>query len=254
MIPRGLTRRVAADWARLGRATPSPELFEDNMTQALPEPIHRWLRRAIEPGTPLRLGAEVRMHGQVRLGAWRPFTAVQRLTLSEGFVWAATARFFGLPVAGFDRYSRGDGQMRWRLLDLVPVMKAEGTDVTRSAAGRHAGELLTYLPTAALADEISWHPIDDKRATARLFVGADRVEVTLTVSPDGSLTELVLPRWGNPNGAGFGEYCFGAGFTEQQAWAGLILPHKITAGWYYGTDRWPESQFIRYTIDDVVPY
>jgi hypothetical protein len=55
------------------------------------------------------------MRGHIRLGGWRPFTAQQVLAPS-GFVWAATARVAGLPVTGFDRYSSGTGQMRWRLL------------------------------------------------------------------------------------------------------------------------------------------
>jgi hypothetical protein len=105
------------------------------------------------------------MHGEVRLGAWRTFTALQRLA-PTGFVWAATARLFGLPVTGFDRFTRGTGQMRWRLLNAIPVMAAEGEDVTLSAAGRHAGELLVAVPAAALDPTVSWTTVDPDPATA----------------------------------------------------------------------------------------
>jgi len=37
--------------------------------------------------------------------------------------------------------------MRWRLLDLIPVMSADGSDVVRSAAGRLASEIV-MIPTA----------------------------------------------------------------------------------------------------------
>lgn len=37
--------------------------------------------------------------------------------------------------------------MRWRLLNLVPVMTAAGTDVARSGAGRLASEIV-LVPTA----------------------------------------------------------------------------------------------------------
>jgi len=52
---------------------------------------------------------------------------------------------FGLPVVGYDRLSSGTAQMRWRLLGLLPVMTAAGPDITRSAAGRLAGELVPKL-------------------------------------------------------------------------------------------------------------
>jgi hypothetical protein len=99
-------------------------------------------------------------------GAWRPFTAVQRLTPGGGFLWAATARVLRLPGTGFDRFTRGAGQMRWRLLNAIPVVAAEGEDVTRSAAGRHAGELLLGAPAAALGSGISWTEVDSDRAAA----------------------------------------------------------------------------------------
>jgi hypothetical protein len=108
------------------------------------------------PSHPVRRWSSVQltMRGHIRLGSsWRPFTAQQVLAPS-GFIWAATARVAGLPVTGFDRYSFGTGQMRWRLLGLVPVMTASGPDVTRSAAGRLAGEATCWLPTSFTA--ASW--------------------------------------------------------------------------------------------------
>jgi len=38
--------------------------------------------------------------------------------LHGGYVWAATAWMYGLPVVGFDRLSSDTGQMRWRLLTV----------------------------------------------------------------------------------------------------------------------------------------
>jgi hypothetical protein len=107
------------------------------------------------PSHPVRRWSSVQltMRGHIRLGSWRPFTAPTGPGALR-FIWAATARVAGLPVTGFDRYSFGTGQMRWRLLGLVPVMTASGPDVTRSAAGRLAGEATCWLPTSFTAT--SW--------------------------------------------------------------------------------------------------
>ena len=247
--PRGLTEPVRGDWAVLAEPTGTREPFDPAATAGLPEPVRRCLSHAIALGAPLRSAVELRMHGEIRLGAWRPFTAVQRLTPAGGFVWAAQARLFGLPVIGFDRFTRGSGQMRWRLLGTMPVMAADGEDITRSAAGRHAGELLLYAPAAALAPQITWAAADEDHATARLHVSPEEHEVTLTVAADGTLSELSMTRWGNPGKEPFGPYPFGAALHGEASFEGFTIPRAITAGWHYGTDRWPEGQFIRYTID-----
>lgn len=250
-VPRGLTEPVRADWAALAQPTATVERFDPALTAGRPDPVRRWLGHAIAPGAPLRSAVELHMHGEIRLGAWRRFTAVQRLTPTGGFVWAATARLKGLPVMGFDRFTRDSGQMRWRLLNAVAVMTAEGEDITRSAAGRHAGELLLAAPAAALDAGVTWTGVDAGRATARLRVGTGVYEVTLTVAADGALTALRMTRWGNPGGAAFGAHAFGATLHGEVEFDGFTIPRAITAGWHYGSDRWPEGQFIRYTIDDA---
>jgi hypothetical protein len=249
--PRALTDEVRADWAALARPTEAAPDFDLAAADRLPEPARRWLTHAIATGTPLRTAVELRMHGEIRLGAWRPFSAVQHLTPADGFVWAASTRLLGLPVTGFDRYTRGTGQMRWRLLNAIPVMSASGDDVTRSAAGRRAGELLLATPAAALSPQITWRPVDSDRATARVQVGPDAHDVTLTIAADGALTELLMTRWGNPDKHGFGAHSFGATLCGEATFDGFTIARRITAGWHYGSDRWREGQFIRYTIDDV---
>jgi hypothetical protein len=247
--PRGLTEQARADWAALAQPTAAPEAFDHSAVVGLPEPVRRWLVHAITPRTPLRSSVELRMHGEIRLGAWRRFTAVQRLTPGGGFLWAATARVLRLPVTGFDRFTRGAGQMRWRLLNAIPVLAAEGEDITRSAAGRHAGELLLGAPAAALGSDITWTEVDSDRAAATLHVGPGEHEVMLTFAADGALTDLVMRRWGNPGKEPFAQHVFGATIHEEVTFEGFTIPRTIVAGWHYGTQRWPDGQFIRYTID-----
>ena len=249
-LPRGLTAAAREDWAALGRSTPARR-FDPADADDLPEPVRRWLTHAIAPGTDLRTTVELHMHGEIRLGAWRPFSAVQRLAVSDGFVWAATARVLGLPVVGFDRYTREAGEMRWRVLGLVPVMSGDGDDVTRSATDRHAGELLLVAPAVGLDPRVSWRAVDADVAIARIRSGRDSHEVRLTVGRDGRLTEVAMRRWGNPDGDGFAKHAFGAILDGEARFGGFAIPRRVTAGWHYGTDRWPDGRFIRYSIDDA---
>jgi hypothetical protein len=102
-VPRA-ARSLRVEWARLaeppGRGQPG---FDPSTVADLPEPARRWLVHAITPGTPLWRSVTLTMRGKIRIGAWRSFTATQVIAPSEGYVWAATARIFALPVTGFDR-------------------------------------------------------------------------------------------------------------------------------------------------------
>jgi hypothetical protein len=244
-VPRA-ARSVRREWDLLSRGTQPPDVFDPSMVADLPEPARRWLTHAIDPRTPLWQTVELSMRGQIRLGAWRPFTARQVLAPPRGFIWAATARLLGIPVVGFDRLSSGSGQMHWRLGGLIPVMSVTGPDVTRSAAGRLVGET-ALVPTAFRA--ATWTPGS----------GADRVVVTwrideqdesaeLHIGPDGRLSGVLMQRWGNPDGAPFGRYPFGVAIEAEQSFSGVTIGSVLRAGWWWGADRQPEGEFFRAEI------
>jgi hypothetical protein len=58
-----------------------------------------------------------------------------------------------------------------------------------------------------------------------------------------------MTRWGKPGNEPCAPYPFGATPQEEATFEGFTIPRDITAGWHYGTDRWSEGQFIRYTVD-----
>ena len=76
-------------------AATTAETFDPDAIMGLPEPARRWLGHAIAPGTPLWSSVELTMHGQIKLGRWRPFTAHQVLTPPGGYLWAARTRLAG---------------------------------------------------------------------------------------------------------------------------------------------------------------
>jgi hypothetical protein len=216
----------------------------------LPEPARRRLTHALAPGTPLWPSVQLRMRGQIRIGAWRSFTASQVLAPPHGFIWAATARVAGLPVTGFDRYGSGAGQMRWRLLGLMPVVSGAGPDVTRSAAGRLAGEGVCWLPTAFGAARWS-EGLEPDTAVATWRIGDADESVHLRVDPDGALREVRLRRWGNPDGQAFGRHPFGVAIEAERSFGGVTIPSALRAGWWWGTDRQDAGEFFRAEVTDA---
>ncbi|MGY2129580.1 DUF6544 family protein [Blastococcus sp. SYSU DS0617] len=240
-------RSVRREWDLLtGTGQQPPELFDPAMVADLPEAARRWLTHAVAPGTPLWPSVRLTMRGEIRLGSWRPFTAIQVLAPPRGFIWAATARLFGLPVTGFDRYSSGTGQMYWRLGGLLPVMTATGADVTRSAAGRLAGEMALAPTTFRGA---TWRPgSDDDHCIATWRIGGQDERAEFSVGTDGRLVGIAMQRWGNPSGEPFGWYSFGVDIEAERTFAGVTIGSQLRAGWWWGTERQSEGEFFRASI------
>jgi hypothetical protein len=187
------------------------------------------------------------MRGQIRIGSWRPFTATQVLAPGVGFIWAATARFAGIPVFGYDKYVDGAGEMRWRLGGLIPVMSAGNSDISTSAAGRLAAESV-FVPTAFAAAR--WN-FDDTGVHATWPIDHHRESVDVDIGDDGRLRGIIMQRWGNPGGAPFGRYPFGVDVDSGREFGGITIPTEVRAGWWWHTSRQPEGEFFRATITDA---
>ena len=246
-VPR-VARRVREAWAGLCAPTPDPAPFDPAMIIDLPEPARRFLTHAIAVGTPLWQSVQIAMVGRIKLGAWRSFTADQVVNPSTGYIWAAAARLLGVPVVGYDRLSGGSAEMRWRLLDLVPVVAVTGPDVTRSARGRLASEIV-LVPTAFAA--ATWTADGPDTAVATWGSGAEEQRVELHLGADGRVVDLIMQRWGNPDGEPFGRYPFGVTVDAERTQDGVTTPAVVRAGWWRGTDRQDAGEFFRAEITHV---
>jgi len=120
---------------------------EADRLAGLDAPVRRYLAHAMPDG-PLRVpGVRIAMAGRIRAGAWLPFRADQE---SDGrsFAWRATVGPRRIPLLSVtDRFARGTGSTHGRLLGRLPLLRAAGSDIDRSAAGRAALESV-FAPRA----------------------------------------------------------------------------------------------------------
>jgi TusA-related sulfurtransferase len=235
-----------------GRAAPpSSAVFSESELEGLPGPVQRYFRFAIAPGTPLATSARLRMHGRIKIGHWLPFRARQVLAPRSGFTWSAWA---GGVLSGFDRYAEGQGAMRWKLLGVLPVMRADGPDVTRSSAERAAAEAI-WLPTTLLPRfGVRWEALDNRHLLVRYDIDGAGFEARYRIDADGRLVSMVFHRWGDPDHTGtWGPYPFGGEVTAYRTFDGLSIPSAGRFGWFFGTDRWLDGEFFRYEITKLQP-
>lgn len=225
---------------------PAREPFDPARLDGLPEPARRYLSRCIAPGTRLASAVRLAMHGDIKLGAsWCPFEAEQVIRWDRGFVWRAKVKMKGLPISGFDRWVDGEGAMRWRLFGLLPIVTADGPDISRSALGRVQAESV-WLPSVLLSPDVSFEAPDPRHVGVDLRMAGHETHLDLALSEEGTPAAITMRRWGNPDQGAFTEHPFG-GFIEQVGtFEGYTIPTRVRIGWYVGTERFePEGEFFR---------
>jgi hypothetical protein len=215
------------------------------------EPVQRYFRAAIAPGTPLARAARIRMRGSIKVVRWLPFRSDELLAPLHGYVWPAIVA--GGLLRGSDTYVDGTASMIWKLCGLVPVIRAGGPDLARSAMGRAVAESV-WLPTAVLPRYgVGWAAEDDRRIVADIPFGHDHARLHITMHDDGRIRSARLDRWSDPDNTGhFDWHPFGIDVAgSRQFPCGITLPAAGTGGWFHGTDRWTDGAYFRYTISAI---
>ncbi|QSQ26865.1 hypothetical protein JY651_18960 [Pyxidicoccus parkwayensis] len=236
--------------------TPPRGSFRPELVEGLPPPARDWLMHAIAVGTPLWRTTRLLMHGSIKVGErWLPFEAMQIHAPGKGMLWKARARMMGLPIVGHDLYAEGRGEMRWKMLGLVPVARGEGPDIDRSTRGRLAAETAVMVPTWLVGPHVTWTGEGPRAAVAHFTIDGEPFDIRLQLGDGGALRGVSFLRWGAPlPGDAFGLHPFGCEVQEEQTVAGLTVPRRMRAGWFFGGPRFEsEGEFFRATVDSLRP-
>jgi hypothetical protein len=236
-------------WSALA---PEAGVFQPELVQALAPAAQRYLTHAIAPGTRLANSVRLRMHGELKLRRWLPFTAEQVIRWDKGMIWSASLSFHGLPIRGSDRLVDGQGTLSWKLLGLIPLLQASGPDITRSCTGRLQAEAI-WLPSMLCGPQIDWQQTDLRHPHATVPLYGETAQLALTLTETGGVQSAALPRWGNPGGGEFRDEAFGALVEKEGTFHGYTIPTRVRVGWYFGSDRFePEGEFFRASIDHAL--
>jgi hypothetical protein len=167
-------------------------------------------------------------------------------TRHQGFAWFARAA--GI-ISGSDRYLHGRGAMRWTLGGVVPVMHADGADVSKSAAGRGGGEAIWIPPALLPRFGVRWSATDDQHIAFHHQLGDTPIDVSLDLDGEGHVRRLYFQRWGDPDQTGRWDWHpFGGELTAYRTFDGLTVPSEGRLGWHYGTAQWTQGEFFRFSI------
>ncbi len=166
-------------------------------------------------------------------------------------MWAARVAWL---VSGADYYADGHGGMDWKLAGLKQLVRADGPDVSRSAAARGAAEAV-WIPTALLPRYgVAWLAEDEHHIRASWTIDDRPFSSQYHIGDDGRIRSVVFDRWGDPDETGtWTIHPFGGEMTGYDTFGSLTVPSSGRMGWFYGTDRWGDGEFFRFQITDLQP-
>ena len=215
-----------------------PTRFDPRLLDGLDEPVRRYFTHALLPGAPLQPGMRLWMTGRIKVRAWLPFRAVWEGD-GRSLIWKATAgpRGRGL-LRVVDRFADGAGSMDVRLLGRIALVHVSDEDTTRSAAGRAAVEA-TWAPAGLLPDRsVRWRAEADDLIVASWDVPPERPEVRIRIDADGAMRSSCVMRWDNGGHGRHGYIPCGGDAHEEKRFGDVVIPSRLTAGWWYGTPRY----------------
>ncbi len=213
----------------------------------LPPPVRRWLEASGAIGRPRARTVRLAQRGEMRTSADAAFMhteAIQYFTVdTPGFVWMADVAMHGVPVVARDSYVEGHGRMFIRAAGLVTVADGTGEKFDQGTLLRFLGEII-WFPSAAVAPYISWEPIDDGSALARISDHGVTASAVFAFDAQGRLTSLAAKRYFN--GETLEDWVIP--ITEWKTIRGIAMPTRGSAVWKLAKG---DLEYYRWEILDV---
>jgi hypothetical protein len=91
--------------------------------------------------------------------------------------------------------------------------------------------------------------VDEESSEALLDLDGERIAVRLSVDLDGRLKTIQTQRWGDQtDDKTFALIPFGGHTKEERSFGNYTIPTAVSAGWWYGTERYTRHEFFRATL------
>lgn len=219
----------------------APITIQDNtvvtkeMLNGLPEPVQNWLSNSGIIGKKriqtLRLKQKGSMRSEPKETTWSLMHAEQYITIDEpSFIWKAHIQIKpAISIQARDKYVNGKGEMKIKILSLIPIANSTGYQVDQGTLQRWLAEIC-WFPCAALSPFIKWEPIDDSSAQATLAYKGVSGSATFYFNEQGDITACTADRFMS-SGKNISLEKWEVKSTEYGIMDGIRIPVKSEATW-----------------------
>jgi hypothetical protein len=170
---------------------------------------------------------------QLKPGRWLAFRATQEARVDAvEFTWRAVFRMAPfVTIRVEDWYRDGDGGLEGRLLGLIPIASAGGSETARSEAMRYLAEL-PWFPHAIPANRaVAWRDAGNGNVEVATAVGEQRASVTWYFGGEGELTAVSAANRPRQEGRRTVERPWRASFGDEGDVGGVRIPREGEVVW-----------------------
>lgn len=180
--------------ARTTAAAP-PALVTTADLSPLPPAIQRYLTLTGALGQPRVTNFHARFRGRIRSGPdarWMPFEAEQvNVYASHARLFVMHASMLGVPFDVFHRFADGAATMRVRLASLLPMVDAEGPEMTQAETVTLFNDMCVFAPGTLISPSVTWPERPDGQVEGAFTNAGVTVRAVLTFNEAGELVDFV---------------------------------------------------------------
>lgn len=196
----------------------------------------------------MHLVQELQLNLKPEQTSWNNGTAEQYFSVQPpAFNWSINTEMYSiLRVVGRDKFVDGKGEMKIKLLSLIPVANANNNKkIHQASLQRYLAEIV-WFPTASLCQFVKWENINDYSAKATMEYHGTKGTGVFYFDKNGNFEKFVAMRYKDLNDAEPTEWTVTASKTEERN--GIKIPVACEVSWRLENGQWT---WLKLKITDI---
>ncbi len=227
------------------------EVFTEDDTKNLPEPVQKYFKHCGYIGTPKmnymkaefkNISFKMSREKTIKID----YTQYNFVDKPERFAFI-DSKLLGIPFEGFDSYNAGVGSMKGTIAKFITLFDQRGPEMDKACLVTYLAECLMF-PDAALKDFIVWEEIDETHAKATINYFNISASGVFSFDEDGLwISFITSDRVATSMDGIKREADWSAIIKNYRESNGLLQPSVVKSVWHY-----PEGDFIYFNENDAL--
>jgi hypothetical protein len=222
----------------------SDQVFTYDQLVDLPEPVQRYFKYSLQENQPYISYVQLKHGGQFRISPdqdWMSINGQEYFTTENpGFVWIGKVPLF----SATDLFINGQGNLKVKLLSILPIVNAKGMEIDQGEMLRWLGESPWY-PTALLSSEkIQWESINNDSAKVIFSYNNLTGEGIFHFNEQGQITQFNAKRYYEDSLENWTGY-----YKNYQEVNGIKIPFDVEVVWNLESGDYSYAKFKINEID-----
>ena len=215
-----------------------------NQCLNLPEPVKKYFNLVLPNNPSLIKKVRLNHNGFFKTSPQSDWVKIQGKqyfkTEVPEFEWIGRTKLF----KATDSFMNGKGRLKVKLLGVIPIVNAKGSEIDQAELLRWLGESVLFPTNLLPGNGISWHPLDMDHARLNYRFRDLDISYTVTFNYNGEISKIEALRYREKEKL---ERWVGK-TSDYMDFNGYMVPSHIEASWFIGKEEFRYVDFRVKTI------